>query len=83
MQVVDSHGLHGDHLSRAVIAGSLVQPTQTSDGTSSSIVRKRPFGRLQAFALLDLAPGGVCPASGITATAGGLLHHRFTLTSDD
>jgi hypothetical protein len=30
-------------------------------------------------ALLDLAPGGVCRAGDITATAGGLLHHRFTL----
>src|SRR5690606_32162193 len=29
---------------------------------------------------LGLAPGGVCLASDITATAGGLLHHRFTLT---
>ncbi len=35
----------------------------------------------EAFALLDLAPGGVCPAGSIAATAGGLLHHRFTLTS--
>ena len=31
-------------------------------------------------ALLGLAPGGVCPANDITAAAGGLLHHRFTLT---
>jgi len=33
----------------------------------------------QPSALLDLAPGGVCRAGDITATAGGLLHHRFTL----
>jgi hypothetical protein len=32
------------------------------------------------FALLGFAPGGVCLAGDITATAGGLLHHRFTLT---
>jgi len=30
--------------------------------------------------LLGLAPGGVCLAADITARAGGLLHHRFTLT---
>src|SRR6187401_142314 len=30
--------------------------------------------------LLDLAPGGVCRAGRVTPVAGGLLHHRFTLT---
>src|SRR5450759_4284886 len=30
----------------------------------------------------DLAPGGVYQAARITPGAGGLLHHRFTLTSD-
>ncbi len=30
--------------------------------------------------LLGLAPGGVCLAADITAHAGGLLHHLFTLT---
>lgn len=30
--------------------------------------------------LLGLAPGGVCLAADITADAGGLLHHLFTLT---
>src|SRR5690349_17974867 len=30
--------------------------------------------------LLDLAPGGVYRAAAITRGAGGLLHHRFTLT---
>ena len=58
----------GDHLSGSAIANTLVQPTRASNGTS------RPF------ALLGLAPGGVCLAGDITATAGGLLHHRFTLT---
>jgi hypothetical protein len=32
-------------------------------------------------ALLDLAPGGVYQAATVTHGAGGLLHHRFTLTS--
>jgi len=36
-------------------------------------------GRAAPMRLLGLAPGGVCPAAGITARAGGLLHHRFTL----
>jgi len=31
--------------------------------------------------LLDLAPGGACLAGNIAATAGGLLHHRFTLAN--
>ena len=30
---------------------------------------------------LDLAPGGVCRATPVAWGAGGLLHHRFTLTS--
>src|SRR5437763_839340 len=30
--------------------------------------------------LLDLAPGGVYRAAAVTCGAGGLLHHRFTLT---
>ena len=31
---------------------------------------------------LDLAPGGVCRATPVAWGAGGLLHHRFTLTSE-
>ena len=30
--------------------------------------------------MLGLAPDGVCPATAVTRRAGGLLHHRFTLT---
>jgi len=30
---------------------------------------------------LDLAPGGVYRAAQVTLSAGGLLHHRFTLTT--
>ena len=38
--------------------------------------------RLPAVAAspLDLAPGGVYRAAAVTCGAGGLLHHRFTLT---
>ena len=70
----------GDHLSWAVIADSLVQSTRTSYGTSRPTPAASQNGQLQACALLDLAPGRVCPASNITVAAGGLLHHRFTLT---
>jgi hypothetical protein len=31
--------------------------------------------------LSDLAPGGVYQAAQVTLGAGGLLHHRFTLTA--
>ena len=34
-----------------------------------------------AHHLLGLAPGGVYLANYIAAIAGGLLHHRFTLTN--
>ncbi|SFS92425.1 hypothetical protein SAMN05660874_04208 [Saccharopolyspora flava] len=38
----------------------------------------RPRGRRDAH--LGLAPGGVYRATSVTRGAGGLLHHRFTLT---
>ena len=34
---------------------------------------------LAGLPLLDLAPGGGCLAADVTARAGGLLHHLFTL----
>jgi len=34
----------------------------------------------EAASPLDLAPGGVYRAASVTCGAGGLLHHRFTLT---
>ena len=40
-----------------------------------------PEGKRATYTLLfSLAPGGVCLANHVTAVAGGLLHHRFTLT---
>jgi len=39
-------------------------------------------GPRRASLLLDLAPDGGCLAAGIATSAGGLLHHLFTLTSD-
>ena len=40
----------------------------------------RTLPRVPGGTLLDLAPGGVCLATPVTRGAGGLLHHRFTLT---
>jgi hypothetical protein len=45
------------------------QPTQDSNEAGSLL------------SLLGLAPGGGCLATRITADAGGLLHHLFTITS--
>src|SRR5262249_50188078 len=66
------------HPSGTAVAGSLVRST-----------REHRAGRPQALAQAlrpkpqgpsDLAPGGVYLAARITPGAGGLLHHRFTLT---
>jgi hypothetical protein len=59
----------GDHPSRAAVADNLMRPT-------------RELGRAALErSLSDLAPGGVCRAAQVTLGAGGLLHHRFTLTA--
>ena len=59
----------GDHPSRAAVADSLLRST-------------RELGRAALErSLSDLAPGGVCRAARVTPGAGGLLHHRFTLTA--
>ena len=43
-----------------------------------------PEGKRAAYTLLfSLAPGGVYLANYVTAIAGDLLHHRFTLTRRD
>lgn len=41
---------------------------------------RRAASRLAALPLLGLAPGGGYLAARLTASAGGLLHRRFTLT---
>jgi hypothetical protein len=61
----------GDHPSRAAVADSLQRST-------------RELGRAALErSLSDLAPGGVYRAARVTSDAGGLLHHRFTLTGTD
>jgi hypothetical protein len=64
----------------AVIHLGLPLPT-ASCGLPASIGRaalKR--SRRERSSPLDLAPGGVYQATAVTCGAGGLLHHRFTLT---
>ena len=56
------------HLSRALVAQSLKRPTRELERAAL----KRP--------LFGLAPNEVYLADLITQFAGGLLHHRFTLT---
>lgn len=58
----------GGHPSTNAVADALQQPTRT-------------LGRAALERVLSgLAPGGVYLASPVTQGAGGLLHHRFTLT---
>src|SRR5688572_31887612 len=70
----------GDHPSGTAVAGGLVRSTRELGRAALP----RPDGRCtRADALrrpLDLAPGGVYRAAPVTRNAGGLLHHRFTLT---
>src|SRR5690349_6525798 len=64
----------GDHPSGTTVAGRLVRSTRTLGRAALERVRT---GHAR---LLDLAPGGVYRAVPVTRNAGGLLHHRFTLT---
>ncbi len=49
---------------------------QTRAGRPQTSAQRRPKPTP-----LDLAPGGVYRAAAVTCSAGGLLHHRFTLTA--
>ena len=57
------------HPSRVAIADDLQRPTR--------VLGRAALGRT----LSGLAPGGVYRADPVTRIAGGLLHHRFTLTA--
>src|SRR3974390_1212457 len=64
----------------AVIHLGLPLPT-ASCGLTASIGRATlDRSRRELRSPLDLAPGGVYLAAAVTCGAGGLLHHRFTLT---
>jgi len=64
----------GGHPSGTAVADSLVRSTREHRVSN-------PFAQIDPEVdPLDLAPGGVCRAAPVTRCAGGLLHHRFTLT---
>jgi hypothetical protein len=65
----------GDHPSATAVASGLVRPTQEL-GRAALERSRRPA----CAGPLGLAPGGVYRATPVTGGAGGLLHHRFTLT---
>src|SRR5215831_13541195 len=69
----------GGHPSGTAVAGSLVRSTREHRaGRSQPLAQALRPGR--RMGPCDLAPGGVYRAARITPGAGGLLHHRFTLT---
>ena len=63
------------HLRRPLPAASSDLPAH-SGGPPSNVRASRA-----STGLLDLAPGGVYRSGRVTSVAGGLLHHRFTLTA--
>jgi hypothetical protein len=65
----------GGHPSGTAVAGSLVRSTREHRAG-----RPRSLAQGTSGSPLDLAPGGVYRAAAVTCGAGGLLHHRFTLT---
>ena len=67
--VVDDHPSEASRCRRAPATYPRTSREQRSNG---------PRG--QRTGLLGLAPSGVYPAAPVTWDAGGLLHHRFTLT---
>jgi hypothetical protein len=68
----------GGHPSGTAVAGSLVRSTREHRAGSPRSLAQGTTG-----SPLDLAPGGVYRAAAVTCGAGGLLHHRFTLTPAD
>jgi hypothetical protein len=65
----------GGHPSGTAVADSLVRSTR-----GHRAGRPQSLAQGTAGSPLDLAPGGVYQAVAVTCGAGGLLHHRFTLT---
>ena len=65
----------GGHPSGTAVAGNLVRSTREHRAG-----RPPSLAQGTAGSPLDLAPGGVYRAAAVTCGAGGLLHHRFTLT---
>jgi hypothetical protein len=68
----------GGHPSGTAVAGSLVRSTREHRAGRPRTLAQAP--RPEPRDPSDLAPGGVYLAAWVTPGAGGLLHHRFTLT---
>jgi hypothetical protein len=68
----------GGHPSGTAVADSLVRSTREHRAG-----RPRSLAQGATGSPLDLAPGGVYRAAAVACGAGGLLHHRFTLTPAD
>ena len=66
------------HLGLPLPAASCGLPA--SIGRAALNRSRRPAPLTAGMGPLDLAPGGVYRAAAVTCGAGGLLHHRFTLT---
>jgi hypothetical protein len=66
------------HPSGTAVAGSLVRSTREHRAGRPRTLAQAP--RPEPRGPSDLAPGGVYLAAWVTPGAGGLLHHRFTLT---
>src|ERR671916_3134319 len=67
----------GGHPSRPAVAGRLQRSTRRHRAGSPRTPAQDDGATVVP---LDLAPGGVYRAAPVTRCAGGLLHHRFTLT---
>ena len=69
------------HPSGTAVADSLVRSTREHRAGRPQPLAQAPRPKPQGPS--DLAPGGVYRAAAVTCGAGGLLHHRFTLTPAD
>ena len=66
------------HPSGTAVASSLVRSTREHRAGRPQTLAQTPRPKPQGPS--DLAPGGVYRAAAVACGAGGLLHHRFTLT---
>ena len=70
----------GDHPSRRAVADTLQRFTRRLGRAALERLRTPDRHSRCRSGALNLAPGGVYRAVPVTRHAGGLLHHRFTLT---
>jgi len=70
----------GDHPSRCAVADALQRFTRRLGRAALERLRTPLLTVRTSGKALNLAPGGVYRAAPVARHAGGLLHHRFTLT---